>query len=236
MTRLEKYRQKRYLSQIILSFFLLILVILFLGTIGLKLLINTSLFIANLSHKNKPIADKTTTEENFILPPEIFDVPNATNSATIKITGKTTPQKKLVFYVNEEIQKEIVPENESFEEEIKLVKGENSLYLVLEDLQNDIKKQSKTYRIIYKDEKPKLEITAPYDQEIVAKGEIQIIGSTDKEVFVKINGLPTVVDAEGKFSYPMKLKEGANKITIEAEDLVGNRETKELTVNYQKEE
>ena len=63
-----------------------------------------------------------------------------------------------------------------------------------------------------------------------------IKGVTDKEVFIKINDFPVVVNANGDWETSIKLNEGNNSIIIIASDLAGNTETKTLTINYQKEE
>jgi hypothetical protein len=236
MTELKSHRQKKYLHQIFFYLFLLILVIIFIVTIGIKLLINITLFIAEFSHRQQDKSIQETKRGEFLLPPEILNLPSATNSGTIQIAGRADQGKNLSIYLNNKLSKELALSEETFETELNLETGENSIYLVLEDPKTKEKKQSITYKIIYKNEKPKLEISAPKDQEKISSEETRIIGQTDKEVFIKINDLPVVVDAEGKFSQNLKLKEGENKIKIEAQDMAGNIETKELTVIYQKEE
>lgn len=236
MRPFERHRQKKYKSQILGYLFLLIVVVIFVATVGVKILINTSLFIFGLTQKNKSLTSNNNTVAEIILPPEIFDFPDATNASSLKINGRTSAQKNLLIYVNDELQKELTPDNDTFDTEVQLQKGTNSLYLLIDDRQNKQKKQSKLYTIVYKDEKPFLEITSPRDQEKTSKEEIHIVGKTDKEVFVRINSLPVVTDSEGQFSYQFKLQIGDNKITVEAQDIAGNSEIKELTVIYQKEE
>lgn len=199
-------------------------------------MINTALFIAKLSQKDKTNQAKTTNVDDINLPPEIFDLPEATNSAKIKVSIQAVSSDKVLLYVNDQLQKEIEPNEDVFEQEIELKKGENSIYLISENQKTKQKKDSKTYQIIYKDEKPLLEITSPQDKEKTNKDEIQISGRTEKEVFVRINDFPVIVDSEGGFASSLKLKEGENKIKVEAKDIAGNTEIKELTIIYQKED
>ncbi len=236
MKKFASHQQRKYSHQILFYLFLLILIIIFIATIGIKLIINTTLFVAEYSHRDRDKLIQKTSNTEFILPPEILDLPSATNSATIHVTGKATRAKKLSLYVNDKLYKEIVLPEDSFETDIDLDPGENSIYLALEDSKTKQKKQSVTYQVVYKSEKPKLEIIFPNDQEKVSKDEIEVVGQTDKETFIKINELPAIVNVEGKFLYTLKLKEGENMIKIEAQDIAGNIETKELTVIYQKEE
>lgn len=236
MRRLEWRQQKKIRSKIISYIFLLIIIVIFLATVGFKFMINTALFIAKSSQKDKANQAKTTNINDINLPPEIFDLPEATNSAKIKVNIQAVSSDKVLLYVNDQLQKEIEPNEDIFEQEIELQKGENSIYLISENQKNKQKKDSKTYKIIYKDEKPLLEITSPKDKENINRDEIQITGRTDKEVFVRINDFPVIVDSDGNFVSSLKLKEGDNKIKIEAKDIAGNTEVKELTVIYQKED
>jgi hypothetical protein len=236
MRTVSSHQQKRYFRQIIFYFFLLILVVVFIATVGIKLIINLTLFIADITHPKIENSLPKTQETEIIFPPEISELPSATNSSKIKISGSARGGKNLSIFVNDQLQKEVVLQDDSFETEIDLNSSQNSIYLVLENPQTKEKKHSNVYTVIYKSEKPKLEITSPEDQKKISKDEVEIVGQTEKEIFIKINDLPVVVDAEGKFSYNLKLKEGENKILVEAQDIAGNIETKELTVIYQKEE
>lgn len=235
MKRLQKHQQKKYRSQIIGYLFLLLIIIIFIATVGVKLLIATSFFIINLTQQNKKAHDTDSTLTDLILPPEIFNLQTATNTAKLIINGRASTGKNLSFYVNEVKQKEITPDGETFETDIHLDKGNNNIYLVMNDPKTKSKKTSKSYTILYKDEKPSLEITSPHDLDKTLKDEIQIDGITESEVTIRINNLPIIVDPEGKFSYVLKLKEGENHIAIEAQDIANNSETKELTIYYQKE-
>jgi hypothetical protein len=236
MVKPQHHQQKKYFHQIILYLFLLILIVIFIATVGIKLIINITLYVAEITHQNRDKSIQQTTETEFLLPPEISDLPNATNSAIILITTKATSGKNLSIYINDQLKKEILLQEDSVESEIELSPGENSIYLLLKDPKTRETKKSVIYKVIYKNKKPFLEITSPKDQEKFSKEDIQVMGKTEKEVFVRLNELPIVTDTEGKFSYNLKLKEGENKIIIVAQDIAGNIETKELTVIYQKEE
>ena len=225
MGRLQRHQQKKYRSQIIGYLFLLVILIIFIATIGIKLLIGTSLFIVNLTQKNKKTQDISSNTPDTILPPEIFNVQTATNTPEIALQIRSTPKKKLSIYINELKQKVIVT----------LEKGSNTVSLVMNDPVTKTTKKSRLHTIIYKDEKPSLEITSPHDLDKTSKSEIQIEGSTENEIAIRINNIPVIVDGEGKFSFTFKLKEGENHITIIAEDIADNRETKEMTLYYQKE-
>lgn len=236
MSRLQKHQQKKYRSQIIGYLFLLLIIIVFISTIGIKLLINTSLFIIKLTQGNKTGQGNNSAETDLILPPQIFNLPDATNSAEIMINGRAETGKNLSVYVNEAKQSELTPDEDTFQTSIQLAQGANTVYLITEGSKTNEKKVSKTYTVFYKEKKPVLEITSPRDQEKTSKNEIQIIGMTDQDVVIHINNLPVIINADGQFTFSFKLKEGENHILVEAIDRAGNTESQALTVFYIKAE
>ena len=200
---------------------------------GLKILLNTSIFVANIT---RPKANPNKKNANdFISQINIVDIPTATNSAKIVVSGTAVNYKKLNFYLNDELVKDITPQKDEFSEVIDdLKEGSNELYI--SGKANDSNKSSQTslYTVYYKKEKPKLDISEPQDNSTVYNNELKVAGATDKEISIKINQLPVVVDASGNFQTIIRLNEGENKITIEAQDTAGNVEKKELKVTYSK--
>ncbi|PIX68705.1 hypothetical protein COZ40_01875, partial [Candidatus Roizmanbacteria bacterium CG_4_10_14_3_um_filter_39_13] len=97
-------------------------------------------------------------------------------------------------------------------------------------------KRIPTYSILFKSEKPKLEIQEPSDKSKTNKEDMRISGTTDIETTIRINGQPIIVDVQGKFTTLLRLKDGENKINITAEDIVGNQEVKDLVVTYSKDD
>lgn len=231
MSRLQRHRSKQFTLTVIFYGAILLIIIILISTIGLRLLLNTSLFVADLA---RPKTDNKTKNNNDELVGKIIidDIPTATNEAKITISGLAANYKELDFYINDELVKEIKPDKDQFVEEIgDLQEGENTIYLkgkYAQDKENETQK----YIIIYKKEKPKLEIKEPQDKSTVINNELKIAGTTDKEVNVKINQLPVVVDTEGNFQTIIRLVDGENKIMVEAEDAAGNIEKQELAVIY----
>ena len=234
MSRLESQRNQNLNKKIFLYILVIIALIYFIITVGVKLLINTVLFFTNF--KSKDTVNNTEQQNSdLFLPPEVNDLPIATNEAKIIISGKTIKGKQLEIIVNDESQVKKNTDSDTFEETLDLKKGENEIYLTLTDKSKNIQKTTTTYKVTYKSEKPKLDISSPKDQEKFSKDEINISGETEKDNNVRINDLPGIVFADGKFSYSVKLKEGENKVKVEAIDIAGTIEKKELTVFYQKE-
>ena len=233
MRRLERVQEKKLKNKIVVYLAVFILVVYFIFTYGIRLLLNTSSFISGLFPQPSP-KPLSKTEESFSSI-DISSIPQATNSAKIIISGSTLNFDILDFYLNDKKVKEIKSSSDIFNEEIgDLEKGDNSIYIRARSEDNRTIKKTIIYKVFYKNEKPKLEITEPSDNFSTSNQEIKIKGSTDKETYVHINDLPVVVDANGNFETSIRLKDGDNQITATAQDIAGNTETKTLKVTYQK--
>jgi len=212
---------------------LLILLVIFLATVGVQLIIKASLFISGVS---KPDSGSLLNEKSYILAPEIFALPDATNSAQIVLNGRGTAETDVHIYVNDEKVDTISLTSEDFSTEISLKKGENDIYLESEDTDKKRVKSSKIYKILYIAEKPTLTIESPKDGDVVTTPEILVKGSTNSSVSIRINGSPAVVGIDGTFTYSARLKEGDNELHVEATDIAGNQEVALLKVRYEKDE
>ncbi len=216
---------------------LFIAVVIFIFTVGIKLLFGTALFVANLTaNKVAPVVSNKT--DDLIRNIDVSDIPVATNSPRFVIQGSIVNFDTLIFYINSaRVKEKTVPYSENFTEEIgDLEKGTNDVYIVAKSAKENKQKESAHYSVIYLSDKPRLDITEPVNASRTNKQEIKIAGATNKEIFIKINDIPVVVDAKGSFQSYLKLKEGENKIMITASDIAGNIESKLITVTYQKED
>lgn len=236
MSRLKSYEQKQYRKKVSTYIFVFAILVVLLVIFGFNLLINVGIFVSNLtSGKNntQPLEKK----DDFYGTLSIDDLQSATNSAKIVVGGSVSGYNELEFYINGKKVKEISSSAGSFSEEIGDLKvGQNEVYLKAKTKDSGKEKMSEKYDVLYKNEKPKLEISEPPSASTTSKSEIKIAGSTDKEVFIKINDLPVVVNSEGNFQTLINLNEGENNITVTATDNAGNVEAKTFTVTYRKDE
>jgi len=233
MGRLERVQEKKIKNTIILYIVILVLVLYFIFTFGIKLLLNSSSFISGLfpQPSTKPLSKTEDTFSSI----DVNSIPQATNSARFIISGSVLNFDILDFYINAKKVKEIESSSDTYSEEIgDLEKGDNNVYVLAKSRNNKIEKNTITYKVFYKNEKPKLDISEPSDNSTTNNQEIKVKGSTDKETYVRVNDLPVVVDANGGFETTVRLKDGDNQIVITASDIAGNMETKSLKVTYQK--
>ncbi len=213
---------------------LIIALFIFLLTVGLKILLNASVFIAQLTSKNIP--SSINKSGNFIGTVDVTSIPTATNSSSIMVSGSLLNFDLLQFFINGEKVKEVnVSTKDTFTEKIgDLTIGNNEIYLAAIAKDGNKEKKSTTFQVFYKKDKPRLDIKSPQDGSKVSDSEINVIGSTDKETYVRVADSPVVVDAVGNFQTTVKLQAGDNKIRITAQDIAGNTEEKIITVTYQK--
>ncbi len=223
------------MTTIIFSVLVLLTIIVFLFTIGLKILLNASVFVANLGQKQTKTSPLNKNQD-FIGSIDVNDIPVATNSPRIIVSGSVVSFNQLEFYINGDIVKDVsLTASDNFSEEIRdLKKGDNEIYIIAKLKDQDQEKKSKVFSVEYKSDLPKLDISQPMDNAKTNQQEITVSGSTDKDTYVKINDLPIVVDAQGNFQTTVRLKDGDNKINVMAQDIAGNISSKTITVTYQK--
>ena len=235
MSRLEEHKKKQFTVTVTSLVMGLIILIVFLFTFGFRLLLGVSSFIANIT--SKKVTERPLTKlDNVIGDVDIESIPSATNSARIIVTGSVVNFEVLHFFINNKKSKEVELLNaDLFEEEMgDLNKGENEVYVLAMTRDSSKKKKTKTFKVFYKSEKPRIEIQEPADGSKTNKSEVSLVGTTDKETYVKVNDTPVVVDVSGKFQTLVRLKDGENKISIAAQDIAGNIEKKTITVTYDK--
>ena len=117
-----------------------------------------------------------------------------------------------------------------------LKKESNTLYVRAQTNDEKEFKTSSKFTVIYKNDKPKLNISEPQDNSQTSKNEIPVVGTTDKDVSLTLNSRPLVVDYDGSFKNTVRLNEGENKLVFVATDIAGNQESKTITIKYQKED
>jgi cytoskeletal protein RodZ len=72
---------------------------------------------------------------------------------------------------------------------------------------------------------PMLELESPQQQAVVADARIDVLGKTDPDATVTINGMSVLVRSDGKFFDQVTLEPGVNIITITATSRLGKTTT-----------
>lgn len=233
-SRLARRTQKQSKKQFYSFIGAIIVLIVFLYTLGPLLLTLLGSVSYNLLHKK----EQAINYKSLVQPPILDPIPSATPSASITITGRAFyDQGKVDIYVNGSLSEEVsLSGKQEFEiKNISLNKGDNFIkakFINTEGKESDFTDESK---VIYIKDQPKVDVSSPSDNAKFTKGdqEIDISGTTTpSENTVTVNGFVAIVQSDGSFTYRYKLNDGDNKIDIVAIDVVGNKTTKTITVNY----
>ncbi len=232
-SRRSRKQDQQLKKQIILSALGIVVVLILIFKFGIYVIQGVGSVATSLK---KPAAQENTlTEQTLLLPPVFDEIPKATKETSVTLTGTTHDTTGVVqMYVNNKLAKEVSIDNGTFEaKNVPLTEGSNSIKALVK---NDTNKSefSKEYTILSVKDAPKLEVSFPSDAQEFAKGDQQITieGTTDPDNTVTVNSFRAIVKNDGSFSYYLRLNEGDNKITIEAQNPAGDKTTKELTVKF----
>ena len=234
-SRLRRYEERRQERKIVGAIAGIIAIFVFLILFGVKILIGFSVLVGNI-RGNK--STQTQTTQKILQPPELDPLPIATNSATIKITGKATAGLTVTLYVNStDTDKVTVDSDGSFHfDTVKLIDGDNTVNARVADTTGTTSDLSETFTVTSKKSKATLDVTSPADGAHISgdKNIVTVSGKTDESSSVTISGRVAVVRNDGSFSYDYPLPNGDTTLQIVATDIAGNQTTVERKVNYSK--
>lgn len=232
-SRLRKFEEQRLKRRLFLSIVGSIGILLFLGLFGLKILESFSLFIDTLHGATPQSKDISSS---LLLPPTLNALPEATNSASLTITGIAKPDTTLILYVNEkESGKTTVGKDGTFSTVISQTQdGKNTVSAKITDNKGNFSGLSNVLSVMIKKTKPKLEVSSPTDNAKVNTDTINVTGTTEDDTTVRINDHFALINNDRSFSYKYKLNDGDNTLKIVAVDLAGNETSIERHVTLQK--
>lgn len=198
-------------------------------------LINGMIVVKNFTHPTQKVT--TESSKNSSLAPPVLNIPfEATNTAQINIKGFGTPNSKVAIYLDDDKKDTVeVSSDGTFESSnISLVLGTNNIIGKSIDENNNESLPSKNLKIIYDNEKPKLDISEPQDDKKIQGGDkkIKIAGRTETGAQVYINDSQIIVDKDGNFSSEQILNEGDNNFSIKAIDKSSNDTEISRKVSY----
>ena len=199
----------------------------------LPTLINGVGSVKNVLNPNKKIP-ATAIEDTTLAPPVLVIPFEATNSSTIAVSGYSTPGTKVEIYLDDELIKtEDVSTDGSFVvKEIELSFGTNNISGKTAD-QGKASLSSKKFKVIYDNEKPKLEVSEPEDgKTIQGERKLKVSGKTEEGVKVYINDSQVIVDKDGNFSTEKQLTDGENNFNLKAVDSASNYTEVSRRVNF----
>jgi len=232
MSLLTRKEEKRNLRKSFLYGFLTILLGIAIFFLGVPALIKLAVFVGKINSSSTP-PEQT---DNVPPSPPVFEPAfEATNSATISLSGFAESESTLKLFFNNE-EKEVLVDNSGtfIFNDLKLKEGQNRIYAVAIDKVGNESSDSKRVSVLYDNEAPELEINQPQDGETITddNNKIEIVGQTEEGTDVLVNDHFVVVDSEGNFNYQISLDKGENEIKVLTEDSAGNQTEKIVKINY----
>lgn len=181
-------------------------------------------FINGIIKPPKPV--ETPVSDDVTLAPPVFNIPyEATNTAKIDIKGYATYNSRVKLYVDDELRDAVeASEDGSFIiRDVLLSLSTNNIYGKAVDDKDRESLPSKTIKLILDNEKPKIEIFEPTDgKSIQGERKMKIVGKTEPDSEVYINGSRTIVNSEGAFTLEVSLNDGENTYNIKSQDKASN--------------
>lgn len=229
-SRLSRRLENQSRKNLFLSVIGITVVLLLLVKFGIPLLVNFSLFLSGQK------TDEASKNESslYLGPPVLNQTANATNSAEFIITGTASKNEVINLYVNGSLsEKKETEDNGNFSFKIALQTGDNKIKARAkkDDRESDF---SNELEVTYKNAPPSLSVDSPTDGQKFEKDQntAQVLGKTDSNVRITVNGFWAVIDENNNFSYNLPLQNGDNTIKIVAQDQAGNKTEKEIKVTY----
>jgi WD40 repeat protein len=200
---------------------------------GVPLLVRLASFLDNLKSSSQ---NQDAGKEDQIppLPPRFSYIPEATNSATISLTGFSEKGSQVKIYVDDEllVETNADEEGEFSVEKIFLNEDKNTIYGIAIDEAGNNSEPSEKATIVFDNQPPQLTIESPADRETLYEPTVEIKGKTDPEAKLTVNDHLVLLESDGAFSYRYELATGGNEINIISQDPAGNKTEKKLTITY----
>ncbi|RLC35552.1 hypothetical protein DRH14_00565 [Candidatus Shapirobacteria bacterium] len=229
--RLEKKEERDVRKSTVLVGLFTLFLFLVVVFLGVPFLVRFSIFLGE-TKKNVEVQEKDVLPP---LAPRIFLPFEATNSAEIRLSGVAEAGIKIdLFKDGVKIDSLEVEDSGEFGfDKLELDEGENVFSAVAISKEDKKSPLSRELVVVYDKEAPEFEMTNPREESLtVDNAEFDIIGKTEKDASVLVNGRVAMVDNEGNFKFRMQLDIGENKIEIKVRDLAGNESKKEIKIKY----
>lgn len=172
---------------------------------------------------------EASVSENSILAPPVLNIPfEATNTASIFIRGYSIPGASVEIYVDGDLKatSKASDDGSFITDPVELSLGTNNISGKTVDEKGGKSLPSKHIKIIYDNDKPKLDVKEPSDNQEIKGGDkkVTVAGTTnsEKDITVMVNGIRVIVSPDGSFFQKIDINEGENNLSITATDTFGN--------------
>lgn len=231
-SRLASVEEKKNIKNAYFYIVLSVLAIIILIFFGIPLLVKFAGFVGDVAKSDKVVEINDTTPP---APPQFEDLPEFTNKEILEISGKSESGASISIRTNNNSSEVVANSDGVFNFTFNLDKGENSIDAIAKDTSGNESTQTKTFKIYFDNEEPKLEITSPKDGSTyfgASQRQLAIKGTVDEAVNLRINSRTVVVKDDNTFVFTTTMNEGENKFEIIATDPSGNESSTSLSTNF----
>lgn len=232
-SRLEKKNDEEITRKTVIMGAFTILTLVLVLVFGLPFLVKISVLLGEAKNRN---ANEQVEKVMPPLPPRIVINYDATNSAIIKIFGLSEPRSNVKLLKNDVSVGEVITQDsgEFVFSDIALDDGENQLAAFASNEKSGSSEMSKIIKIRYDNVAPSLSMLNPSEDSLkVDMADFDVIGQSEKDVSVTVNGRYAMVDDTGKFKIKLQLNSGKNEIEVVVHDLAGNETRKKIVVTFE---
>lgn len=231
-SRRARVEEKKNIKKAYVYIALSVIAMCLLFFLGLPLIIKFAGFFTNLGKADKPVDIEDITPP---APPQFENIPEFTNKKTFTLEGRSEDGAIITLFFNGKENETVSNSEGKFNFEFNLTGGENTFYAKAKDQSGNEGVETSTYKIVYDNEQPDLEVESPSDGDSfygASQRQVNINGSTDPTAQVFINDRFVAVLDDGTFSFTTTLSEGINDFNVKAVDKAGNESSTSFSLNF----
>ncbi len=231
-SRLEKKEDEEITKKTVVMGVLTILVLVLILVFGLPFLVKVSVLLGEAKNRNGKVQVEKTMPP---LPPRLIVNYEATNSATIDISGLAEALTNIKLLKNDVSVGEVTTTDtgDFVFTNISLDEGENNFFAIATKDKVGSSELSKMIKLDYDKTPPAVTMVNPAEESLkVDTADFDVIGQSEKGVNVTVNNRLAMVDDSGKFKIKFQLNAGKNDIEIVLRDLAGNETKKKIAITF----
>lgn len=180
-----------------------------------------------------------STSELRPTPPVFSDIPEATNSAEISVSGFAQPGVEIALHVNGSEYKKILSDDSGIFDfdKVPVTEGDNTVYAYSITPRGQESEQSRSYTITVDKKPPELTLSAPEDGHVY-RGTTERIATfqgtvSEEGSHVTIGDRVAIVQTDGSFSLQYQMIEGDQEVSVKATDEAGNEQEQKIKIRWE---